>query len=60
MTEPTKYEKAKLVIEMANGIMASYESWRAYGEESVEGETFEQWAINRAVPLCRDIWGRVT
>jgi hypothetical protein len=58
MTAPTQSEKAMLVATMAAGIMASYESWRAYGEESADGETFEQWAINRAVPLCRDIWGR--
>ena len=57
---PTAIEKAQIIATCAAGIMASYESWRAYGEESAEGQTFEDWAIDRGLQMAKEIFERVS
>lgn len=58
--QPTRSEKALLVATCAAGIMASHESWRAFGEERIENQTFEDWSIDRGLIMARGIYERLT
>lgn len=60
MPQPTAYEKAMLVAQCAAGIMQSYESWRAYGEEKRHEDTFEDWATRRAFRMAKGIFSRIS
>ena len=60
MPEPSAFEKATLVAQCAAGIMQSYESWRAYGEEKLPEDTFEDWATRRAFKMAKGIFAKIS
>jgi len=58
--KPTRFERATLVAQVAAGIMASTEAWRAFEHEATSDQTFEEWAIDRAIPYCKTIWSKLS
>ncbi len=58
--QPTPIEKAQIIATCAAGIMSSHESWRAFGEESTEDQSFEDWAIDRGLQMAKEIFERVS
>lgn len=52
--------RAQLVATMAAGFMQSYESWRTFGEEAGNGESFDDWAIRKGEEAAVKIIKRMT